>query len=597
MILSKEKRQLELITISSFDNMISVREPLFRNIFPIDHSNSKPRSFQFSKDKPIIFISARVHPGETPSSFLMNGMLKFLVDEDDPRAEILRKVFVFKIVPIINIDGVSRGFYRYDTNSLNMNRHYINPNQKIQPEIYAIRRIFISYAQERKIKYYFDLHAHASSRGLFLFGNSLEFLYQVENCMIPKLIELNCEYLSFNNCNFSEKSMKTKEKGDKFSKEGTGRVHFHKICGIINSYTVEASYFRGLYKGALYEYRNLMFEDLESTLNQANKNFYNKNNMLEKANENKILIKILAKYFKFNLHDFICEKLGVDDINILINQSGYFNTQENNTKDESVKNSLKSSRNNNNLFNDKQFLENRYSGDIESILSKSCNNIKSQIANETPLKNDSSYNNPNLNSKLDHLFYENFLDSEKFLRDKNCKIDNQEFYTPIAYEKMGISLLISVLDYEGLNPFSRISNSIYRDIFGVREAVSGLILNTYDKFKGNIMCTNLHKNINSLKKFTSIYEKLHNKYEAIMDKNNALLIKNYPSEKLRFERNIRLSNNNLSDSQKNFKDIFSDKVIPNFSNSDKIIIENKSFTKDIISANDHSAFQQNNIGN
>ena len=46
------------------------------------------------------------------------------------RASILRKYFVFKIIPCINPDGVYNGFYRFDTNKLNMNRHYVNPNPK-----------------------------------------------------------------------------------------------------------------------------------------------------------------------------------------------------------------------------------------------------------------------------------------------------------------------------------------------------------------------------------------------------------------------------------------------------------------------------------
>lgn len=242
--------------------------------------DSNHKSLKNPENKPVIFISARVHPGETPSSFLMNGLLRFLVSKKDPRAEILRKAFVFKIIPIINVDGVSRGFYRYDTNSLNMNRHYISPGMKMQPEIYAIKKIFLHFSQQGKIKYYFDLHAHASSRGLFLFGNSLDFLQQIENKMLPKLIELNCEDLCFANCNFSEKSMKSKDRGDKYSKEGTGRVHFNKICDIIHCYTVEASYYRGIRKNDLKDIKPVNFNLLieKEQLKVSNKENNSKDN-------------------------------------------------------------------------------------------------------------------------------------------------------------------------------------------------------------------------------------------------------------------------------------------------------------------------------
>lgn len=59
-------------------------------------------------------IAARVHPGETPASYSMNGSLKFLTDKKDMRAMLIRKYFVIKAVPMINPDGVYNGHYRMD---------------------------------------------------------------------------------------------------------------------------------------------------------------------------------------------------------------------------------------------------------------------------------------------------------------------------------------------------------------------------------------------------------------------------------------------------------------------------------------------------
>lgn len=59
-------------------------------------------------NRPLIFLSARVHPGETNASWIMKGTLEFLMGTS-PLAASLREAYIFKIVPMLNPDGVING--------------------------------------------------------------------------------------------------------------------------------------------------------------------------------------------------------------------------------------------------------------------------------------------------------------------------------------------------------------------------------------------------------------------------------------------------------------------------------------------------------
>ena len=62
-----------------------------------------------------------MHPGESNSSFVVEGLLEFLVS-DEPAARSLRDRYVFKIVPMLNPDGVIVGNYRCSLSAHDLNR-------------------------------------------------------------------------------------------------------------------------------------------------------------------------------------------------------------------------------------------------------------------------------------------------------------------------------------------------------------------------------------------------------------------------------------------------------------------------------------------
>ena len=64
--------------------------------------------------------------------------------------------------------------------------------------------------------------------------------------MFPRLLSLNNPIFEYDACNFTEKNMYSKDKGDGLSKEGAGRVALYKQSKISLCYTIECNYNAGL---------------------------------------------------------------------------------------------------------------------------------------------------------------------------------------------------------------------------------------------------------------------------------------------------------------------------------------------------------------
>jgi murein tripeptide amidase MpaA len=110
----------------------------------------------------------------------MNGIIKFLLDKKDYRAHLLRKYFVFVLVPMLNPDGVSNGHCRMDHLNQNLNRFYKTPDPIKQPQCYAVRKLCEHYQRDKRMFMYLDLHAHPAHKGNFMFGNAIyDFVEQV----------------------------------------------------------------------------------------------------------------------------------------------------------------------------------------------------------------------------------------------------------------------------------------------------------------------------------------------------------------------------------------------------------------------------------
>lgn len=79
------------------------------------------------KENQTIIFLGRQHSGETQSSFVIEGIVDFLMENGEN--DYLKKNFIFVIIPLINVDGVLYGNYRTNLSGTDLNRVWRFPNK------------------------------------------------------------------------------------------------------------------------------------------------------------------------------------------------------------------------------------------------------------------------------------------------------------------------------------------------------------------------------------------------------------------------------------------------------------------------------------
>jgi murein tripeptide amidase MpaA len=93
-----------------------------------------------NKKKPVIIITSRVHSGETPASLVFKGILTYLLS-DRKEAKLLRSQYNFILIPCLNPDGVVCGNYRNSAAGVDLNRLWIFPDERFNPEIFHTKNL------------------------------------------------------------------------------------------------------------------------------------------------------------------------------------------------------------------------------------------------------------------------------------------------------------------------------------------------------------------------------------------------------------------------------------------------------------------------
>lgn len=190
--------------------------------------------------RPHVLLTARVHPGETNSSWIMKGIIDFLLS-DKPVAQRLRETFVFKLVPMLNPDGVINGCHRCSLVGQDLNRQWSFPDPDLHPTIYHTKALLLYLAHMRRTPLVLcDFHGHSRHFNAFLYGCSPSRAWSLHDRpqddddiseVLAAILHQVSPAFTFESCCFDVER----------SKEATARVTAWRQLGIRLSYTYECS--------------------------------------------------------------------------------------------------------------------------------------------------------------------------------------------------------------------------------------------------------------------------------------------------------------------------------------------------------------------
>ena len=211
------------------DSKYIKKEMLCKSLSGIEVPMLTITDFDSKGKKENVIVTARVHPGETHGSWMMQGFILFLLGKSFEASK-LREVCIFKIIPMLNPDGVVAGNSRCSLNGQDLNRQFKHPDHLLHPEIYHLKSLIYG---TKNILTYLDFHAHSKKKGVFFYGPyfPLHSDYHCKIRVIPRLLSESTEIFRYYSCKFR----------NDWSKRKAARLVVSKEYSLPFSYTIEAS--------------------------------------------------------------------------------------------------------------------------------------------------------------------------------------------------------------------------------------------------------------------------------------------------------------------------------------------------------------------
>lgn len=109
-----------------------------------------------------IWIHARTHPSETPSSWHFDGFMKKLLSGDEVINHYLKKL-VFHCIPFTNPDGVFYGRSRTNYDGIDVESNWNKPDSLTSREVLILKQRMLAINGNKVMKVFLNLHSQAAA--------------------------------------------------------------------------------------------------------------------------------------------------------------------------------------------------------------------------------------------------------------------------------------------------------------------------------------------------------------------------------------------------------------------------------------------------
>ena len=155
-----------------------------------------------------VWIHARTHPGETPSSWHFDGIVQELLKNDDV-VEYYREKVVFRLIPFTNPEGVYYGRSRTNFYGTDVESNWAQPESSTSTEVKILKKRMTELNNKKPFSVFLNLHSQASpfsTMWIHTPSSTSNQFYRKEN----QIANLNASDISyFAQTDFSQSSLQS----------------------------------------------------------------------------------------------------------------------------------------------------------------------------------------------------------------------------------------------------------------------------------------------------------------------------------------------------------------------------------------------------